>query len=171
MYATCFGYIAIILAGNLTPVIATREAPYTRIFVKHGVKYGIAPELAMAVAWVESGFRKKAYSRAAAIGVMQVRLPTGRWLLPSKVFSRKNLESPDINIEAGIKYLAFLAKRYRNTSGKVVWPLALAGYAAGHGYVSRRVRRGLPLSSRLLSYIKRVRYELYVCYGLRFNDL
>ena len=89
---------------------------------KYTTKYGVNIDLALAVCLQESGGNRNLRSRAGAQGYFQVMPATFRSL------------RVDTNIEAGIKYLSQMIKRFNRED------YALAGYNAGPG----RVRRGRP---------------------------
>ncbi|MDD7910232.1 lytic transglycosylase F [Pseudovibrio exalbescens] len=78
------------------------------LFLKFGEKYDIDPSLLAAQAFQESRFDPNARSAAGAVGIMQ--------LLPSTALDPnvdiKNYESLEGNIEAGAKYMRFLADHY-----------------------------------------------------------
>jgi soluble lytic murein transglycosylase-like protein len=76
---------------------------------------------------------------------MQLMPATGRryGVSPSELWK------PEKNIDAGVRYLAFLAKRY---DGDL--PRILAGYNAGEGSVDRF--GGVPPYRETQSYVKRI---------------
>ena len=89
---------------------------------KYTTQYGVNIDLALAVCLQESGGNRNLRSRAGAQGYFQV--------MPATFESLR----VDTNIEAGIKYLSQMIKRFNRED------YALAGYNAGPG----RVRRGRP---------------------------
>ena len=116
---------------------------------------GVDPNLALALAWQESGFQQDIVSSAGAIGVMQVMPDTGRWLSTHIVGRPLNLADVQDNVVAGVRFLALLLRMTGRT------PAALAGYYQGlasvkaHGqyadtkayvrnilFLQRRFRRG-----------------------------
>ncbi|MGI9365455.1 MAG: transglycosylase SLT domain-containing protein [Rhizobiaceae bacterium] len=78
------------------------------LFNKYGEKYKIDPMLLAAQAFQESRFNNNARSRVGAVGIMQV--------LPSTAtdpnVNIKNIKKLENNIEAGAKYMRFLADQY-----------------------------------------------------------
>jgi hypothetical protein len=108
-------------------------------------KHGLNPELVAAVIRAESAFDPRAVSRKGARGLMQLMPATGRryGLRPAELFE------PERNIDAGVRYLAFLAKRFNGDLPKI-----LAGYNAGEGSVDRY--RGVPPYRETQGYVKRI---------------
>ncbi|MBW2672759.1 MAG: transglycosylase SLT domain-containing protein, partial [Deltaproteobacteria bacterium] len=112
--------------------------PYITLMAK---KYGVDPELALAVAEAESGFSPKAKSPAGAIGIFQLMPGTAKSLGVDPY-------DPAQNIEGGIKYL----KQQLDTFGSV--PLALAAYNAGPGAVKKY--GSVPPYREVQSYVNKV---------------
>jgi soluble lytic murein transglycosylase-like protein len=50
------------------------------VIVRTATKYGVNPDLALAIAWQESGWQQRRISPAKAIGVMQVLPGTAQWM-------------------------------------------------------------------------------------------
>ncbi|HEV7842970.1 MAG TPA: lytic transglycosylase domain-containing protein, partial [Pyrinomonadaceae bacterium] len=102
-----------------------------KIFREEGV-----PEDIVWLGQVESGWRAKAYSSAAASGLWQFIPGTGRnfglrqtaWIDERNGFEKAT--------RASAKYLKFLANRYNGN-----WELAIAAYNTGEGNVDRAVQR------------------------------
>jgi LysM repeat protein len=100
-----------------------------RIIVKRARYHGVNPNLALAVAWMESGWQQKRKSSAGALGVMQVLPSTGKWM--SAVVGRKlNLRNLHDNVTAGVVLLKLL----REQAGP---RHAIAGYYQGLAGVRR----------------------------------
>lgn len=113
------------------------------IVLKAAERYQVDSALIKAVIMVESSFNQKATSRKGAKGLMQLMPRT------AKILGVKDIFNPEQNINAGVRHLKNLLKRYK---GNV--KLALAAYHAG----SRKVRkhRGVPPTKSTRSYIKKV---------------
>ena len=87
----------------------------------------------------ESGFQPEVISRAGAVGLMQV-MPELAAKMEAKPVSRRQLQSPEVNIELGLREMSALAKQFGD-----VYPLSIAAYNAG----KKRVRRWLSESGRM----------------------
>jgi soluble lytic murein transglycosylase-like protein len=79
---------------------------------------------------------------------MQLMPRTGRWLGAS------NLYDPEQNVDAGVKYIKYLQKRFNGNLKQTI-----AAYNAGEGNVKRY--GGVPPFQETRSYVKKVmsRYE------------
>lgn len=94
------------------------------------VSMGVDPRLALAHAYVESGFDATAVSPANAIGVMQVIPSSGEWA--SQLVGRKlDLLNPYDNVVAGVAIIRSLHGSADN------FDQAIAGYYQGLGGVQR----------------------------------
>lgn len=121
-----------------------REVPFGAIIYQEAKKNDLPPELVAAVAHTESKFVPTARSNRGAIGLMQLEPRTGRWL------GANNLANPVQNIQAGAKYLRYLADRFGGDVTK-----AVAAYNAGEGSVRRF--GGVPPFRETRNYVQRVR--------------
>ncbi len=101
---------------------------------KNTDKYKIDPVLVWAIAMYESGGNENLSSRVGAKRLMQVMPDTQK---------RMGVKGKDIkaNIEAGVKFLAYLKKRFnkKDVSPSRLKSLMIMGYNGGEG----RVKRGL----------------------------
>jgi hypothetical protein len=88
-------------------------------------KHDVDPLLVHSMIKVESNYNSRAVSNKGAEGLMQLMPPTARMLGVSDSFD------PGQNIEAGVKYLAYLKSVYKDDR------LALAAYNAGPGAVKK----------------------------------
>jgi hypothetical protein len=120
-------------------------AAYGDVIFAAAKKHGVNPELVVAVIKAESAFDPRAVSRKGARGLMQLMPATGRryGVTPSELFK------PERNIDAGVRYLAFLAKKFDGDLPKI-----LAGYNAGEGSVERF--GGIPPYRETQGYVKRI---------------
>lgn len=122
---------------------AARGADYETLIQKWAAAYDVEAELVRAVIRAESGFNKRAVSRAGARGLMQLMPATAR------SHGVRNIHSPEDNIRGGVKHLRGLLDRY---GGNVT--MALAAYNAGEAHVDRH--RGIPPIAETRSYVARV---------------
>ena len=106
-------------------------------------RYGIDPELVMAVIRAESGFNSAAVSNKNAQGLMQ--------LIPATAvrFGVADSWDPIQNIKGGTAYLHWLIRHF---DGKV--DLVLAAYNAGEGAVERY--HGIPPYRETQNYVKQI---------------
>lgn len=122
--------------------------PFGDIIHAKAMKYQVDPALVAAIVEVESGFATEALSPRGAVGLMQLRPSTGKWM------GARNLVDPQQNIDAGTRYLKYLQKKFEGDL-----PRQLAAYNAGEGTVARY--GGIPPYPETRSYIRKVleRYE------------
>ncbi len=149
---------------------APAEGPYDHLVERYASRYGVPTELVLVLIWNESRFSARAVSPAAAYGLMQVKLSTGRRVLPSLVRGRRDLLDPETNIHAGIRYLAWLRDR-RARLGLSDWLAILAAYNAGPGAVRRSLRRRGRLPRKAAGYARLADRELYLQFGLSLAEL
>ena len=99
------------------------------LIVSTSKRYGVDPELALAVSWQESGWKQRVVSPANAVGAMQVIPSTGRFA--SSIVGRElDLLKPQDNITAGVVLLDRL-------TGAARLDIAVAGYYQGLGGVKK----------------------------------
>lgn len=129
-----------------TPEISS-EPTIDFAFVDHvrsaSEKYNLDWKLITAVMKVESNFNPRAVSRKGALGLMQLMPDT------AKLYSVKNPYDPLQNIDAGVKHLKKLMKRYNNKL-----ELVLAAYNSGEKTVDRY--QGIPPYTETQQYVKKV---------------
>lgn len=104
-------------------------------------RHGMDARLVHAVIAVESGYRQRARSRRGAVGLMQVLPATARR------YGVFDLYDPVSNIEAGVRHLKTLLRRFPLA-------LALAAYNAGEAAVERH--GGIPPYPETEAYVSRV---------------
>lgn len=106
-------------------------------------RYGLAPELVLAVIEVESNFNPRARSPKNAQGLMQ--------LIPETAarFGVRDVWDPVENLRGGMAYLRWLLDHFE---GDVT--LALAGYNAGENAVTRH--GGIPPYAETRAYVRRI---------------
>lgn len=94
--------------------------------------YGVDPQLARALAWMESGFQEDVVSSAGAVGVMQLLPETWSWV-DTVLLGEPTPRTYDGNVRAGVRYLRWQLDQF---DGDV--RLALAGYYQGARAVRQR---------------------------------
>ncbi|PYQ29311.1 MAG: hypothetical protein DMF56_13670 [Acidobacteria bacterium] len=119
------------------------EIPYGQLIHEKAVKYKVDPALVAAVIEQESRFRPHAKSAVGARGLMQLMPRTGRWM------GARNLNDPEQNIDAGVKYIKYLSERFNGDLRKTV-----AAYNAGEGNVKRY--QGIPPFRETRTYVRKV---------------
>jgi hypothetical protein len=115
--------------------------PYREVIATAAKKHGVDARLVHAVIQVESAYQSHAVSRAGARGLMQILPSTGRQ------YGALDLFDPKVNVEAGVRHLKTLLKRFD-------LPLALAAYNAGEGAVARF--GGIPPFKETQNYVTRI---------------
>jgi Transglycosylase SLT domain len=117
--------------------------PYGELIHEKAEKYDVDPLLVAAVIEQESRFRRKAISPVGARGLMQLMPRTGRWM------GARDLYDPEQNIDAGVKYIKYLNKRFKGNR-----KLTIAAYNGGEGNVKRY--GGVPPFRETRTYVKKV---------------
>jgi len=111
---------------------------YEWLVVPAANRYGLDPNLLLAVMRVESAYQKHIVSYAGAVGLMQIMPRTGQLIahaLEHDDFSPADLLDPQTNLEFAAWYLTSLIRRF---DGRL--PLALAAYNGGPHNVRRWMR-------------------------------
>jgi soluble lytic murein transglycosylase-like protein len=111
------------------------------IIYRAGKQYGVDPRLIHAVIWQESKYKNEAVPHVGAQGLMQLMPAT------AKRFGCENPNDAESNVNAGVKYLRFLLKRF---DGDI--PLAVAGLDAGEGNVDKY--EGVPPFGETQNYVR-----------------
>ncbi|WP_233712418.1 lytic transglycosylase domain-containing protein [Kribbella turkmenica] len=105
------------------------RAQMRTLIVNTSKRYGVDPELALAISWQESGWKQRVVSPANAVGAMQVIPSTGQF--SSSIVGRDlDLLRPQDNVTAGVVLLDRL-------TGAARLDIAIAGYYQGLGGVRR----------------------------------
>lgn len=82
--------------------------PIRVLFQKYGKEFNIDWRLIASQSFQESRFDNSLKSKAGAIGLMQIKASTAA----DRNIGIKNITSADANVNAGVKYLRFLADQY-----------------------------------------------------------
>ena len=106
--------------------------------------YGVEEAVVRAIIHAESAYNPRALSRVGAQGLMQLMPATARRFGVGNSFDAAQ------NIQGGVQYLAWLAKRYGGDLTRIA-----AGYNAGEGAVDKY--GGVPPYSETRAYVERVR--------------
>lgn len=141
------------------PADAVPTVPYGETIYAAAERHGLAPDLVAAVVRAESAFRADAVSPKGARGLMQLMPATAErfGLAPHEVFE------PEKNIDAGTRYLRWLADRFADDL-----PRVLAAYNAGEGTVDRY--GGVPPYRETHGYLERILGHLGLDGGLDDGD-
>lgn len=87
---------------------------YARLIAEQSIKYGVDPMLIVSIVSMESSFRDWVVSDVGAVGLMQLRLPTARYIAKkmglSAIKSWRELFNSKTNISLGVAYIAYLIK-------------------------------------------------------------
>lgn len=119
------------------------ELPFGDAIYRAARRHQLDSLLLAAVVETESNFNPRAVSHAGAIGLTQLMPTTGR------LFTRRDLYDPEVNLDTGARYLAHLLERYEGDLA-----LTLAAYNAGPGNVNRF--GGVPPFRETRSYVRKV---------------
>lgn len=114
-----------------------QAVPWSREAVRREIDrwsrvYGVDPELARALAWMESGFQQDVVSSAGALGVMQL-LPETWEFVDTVLLGTRTPRDYRGNVRAGVRYLRWQLDEF---DGNV--RLALAGWYQGARAVRER---------------------------------
>lgn len=123
---------------------------YAITIYEESKKYGIDSKLILAIIRTESEFNIYAKSPKGAIGLMQIRPNTAKFVSSNIGVKYRGLDSlydPHYNIRLGIHYLDMMRRKYGN------WEEALVAYNRGPTGLARYVERENELPTR---YIEKV---------------
>lgn len=118
--------------------IDTLPRAYEWLAVPAANRYGLDPNLLLAVMRVESAYQKHIVSYAGAVGLMQIMPRTGQLIahaLGHDDFTPADLLDPELNLEFAAWYLTSLIRRF---DGRL--PLAIAAYNGGPHNVRRWIQ-------------------------------
>ena len=120
--------------STLNSMSVPSRAQMQQMVYDTAVQMGVDPKLALAHAYVESGFDARAVSPANAVGVMQVIPSSGQWA--SQMVGRQlNLLDPQDNVIAGVAIIRYLQTHASSLDE------GIAGYYQGLGGVQRNGMR------------------------------
>jgi soluble lytic murein transglycosylase-like protein len=131
-------------------------SPYGELIHATAQRHGVSPALVAAMMRVESAHDPRALSHKGARGLMQ--------LMPATAarfgVAVEELYQPERNLEAGVRYLAWLTRRFGEDPVRVI-----AAYNAGEGAVERF--GGVPPYRETQRYVEKVLGLLGVPEGSR----
>jgi len=126
-----------------TPLLNNYQSYVRDKIIQTAKRFGFDPQIAIAVAHIESGFNPFAISHKGAVGVMQLMDET------AKDYGVNDRFQLDQNIEAGIRHLKKLHEKYNGNL-----KLILAAYNAGEKAVEQY--NGIPPFKETQEYIKKI---------------
>ncbi len=144
-------------ASQLNRRFGGRQQRYAPMINQISRRYGVEPYLTHAIVSQESAYKPTAGSNVGAVGLMQLMPDAGRR------FGCLNRANPRCNVNAGVKYLKYLA-RYFGSAGNI--QTIASGYNAGEGAamsylkgtrlkgknpLGRKTPNGVPVASFALS--------------------
>lgn len=138
---TCYACSA--KPGVSFATVRLNTAAYEAEIAAAAREHGVDEAIVRAIIHAESAFNPNALSRVGAQGLMQLMPATARRFGVSDAFNASQ------NISGGVKYLAWLLKRF---NGNLT--LVAAGYNAGEGAVDKY--KGVPPYSETQRYVQRV---------------
>ncbi len=139
-------HILEVLKSYRTGLSSLEEVRLAEVILNESYTYDIDPLFVLALIKTESTFFNWARSEKGALGLMQIRPITGRYLaekLGVRWDGEDILYDPYLNIKMGIHYFSLLMDRYNNDVKK-----ALAAYNFGPFYIERRLRYGKRVPER-----------------------
>ncbi len=142
------------IAQRMTRVAPGTHRKVAKTVLTESRAAGIDPLLVLALIHVESSFNPRARSRAGALGLMQVRVPTLREQLNRPRAKRRDALNPQTNVQAGVRYFRRLLVLFDGATD-----LALMAYNAGPGRIQRLLAEG-SIPERFQAYSRKVEEEL-----------
>ncbi|MCK4846270.1 MAG: lytic transglycosylase domain-containing protein [Deltaproteobacteria bacterium] len=139
-------YVLKILRENRTGLTLGEEEALAEIIVSESKRKGLEPLFVLALIETESTFNNWAKSNKGALGLMQVRPRTGKYLageLDIEWNGERTLYDPYLNVKMGVHYLSLLIDRFDDDK-----ETALTAYNVGPTSVSSKIRRGHTLPKR-----------------------
>ena len=118
-------------------------ARYDALIKEAAARHGVDAALVKAIVHTESYFDPEARSRRGAMGLMQLMPQT------AARYGVKDITDPAQNIEAGVRHLKYLLKRYPE---RLAW--AIAAYNAGERAVE--TYEGIPPYTETRRYVRKV---------------
>jgi len=134
------------LLAQVNTALGAPRSPYGQLIYDIAIRHSVNPHLVAAMIHVESAFNPRAVSRQGAYGLMQLLPETARRFGLRK---KRDLFDPKKNLEAGVRYLAWLTERFGGNAEMI-----LAAYNAGEGAVERF--GGIPPYRETQQYVEKI---------------
>ena len=131
--------------------------------------YRIEPSMILSVISAESNFHFTVRSHKSAVGIMQVRADTAKFV--AKIYEIKSykkagdLKNPLVNMEIGVAYLNFLRGKFNNSIQYV------AAYNLGHNAVKRMLNKNDFTLGKVQKYVVEIHTEAKTLRGKSSNFL
>lgn len=121
-------------------------------------EHRISPSVILAVIRAESSFKVRARSHVGALGLMQVKPSTAKYIAEKKggldmYRTAKDLYNPFVNISVGVAYLAYLRDKFGNSLHYV------AAYNLGPTTVKRMVAKNTFALGKVEKYVTEIHQE------------
>jgi soluble lytic murein transglycosylase-like protein len=117
---------------------------YAQLIIRHTDRYGVDPYTILAMIQIESRFNADIVGKADDVGLLQIR-PTAQKATGIK----GDRSDPEVNIEIGVKYLAYNQKRFGRELG-------IVAYNQGEGKVARGT-----YNTKYLTKVENISAEIY----------
>jgi soluble lytic murein transglycosylase-like protein len=160
-HSTAFSLIQELLQRGHPPILSRQTlesifpAPRKEtwdLIIEQARAQSLDPYLVLALIKQESAFDDQTYSSAGATGYMQLMPFTALEMIPG--VERNQLNRPEINLQAGTRYLRRMLDRYQ---GSV--PHALAAYNAGPAAVDKWLKEGRDQEGSLEAFIENIPFN------------
>jgi soluble lytic murein transglycosylase-like protein len=112
-----------------------------QLIKKKAYKFDLDPNIAVAIAKIESSLNHASISKSGAVGIMQLKEKT------AKYYGVKNINNLEQNIEGGVRFLKHLSKKYKDIR------LVAAAYNAGETMVNKY--KGIPPIPETQRYVQK----------------
>ncbi len=142
------------VARRMPSYDSTTHARIARTIVAEAMSAGLDPLLVLAVIHVESAFDPDAFSRAGAVGLMQLLEPTLREELGRAGIALADPSDPITNVQGGVRYLRRLVRAFGALD------VALMAYNAGPNRILGHLQKSGEIPVRFHEYPRRVNEEL-----------
>lgn len=131
---------------------------YDAIIRSASIEYKIDYNLIKAIITIESAWKPDAKRHEPKIndtsyGLMQVLVKTAKWVTNNQKITPAQLKDPTLNILVGVRYLAYLKKKYKTMDNTI------AAYNAGKPIRSKKDPR-VYINQRYVDKVKKV-YNSY----------